>query len=80
MLPLTLMLLTCLRWLSALDEFYRRIFLEAIAFSAVVTAFCTFGYGFLQSVGWPAVSLWSVWAVMGPLWVVGLFVAKRRYQ
>lgn len=78
--PLGLMVFWFLRWAEHMDELKRRVFLEAIAFSAILTAFLTFCYGFLQSVGWPAMRGWYVWGLMGPLWLVGLVRAKRKYE
>lgn len=78
--PLGLMLAAFFRGIRQLDELKRRACLEAIAFSAIVTAFLTFSYGFLQTVGWPALHSWCVWGVMRPLWLVGLWMSKRRYE
>lgn len=78
--PLALMVFSFLRGVQQLDELKKRVFFEAIAFSALGTAFLTFSYGFLQTVGWPALNLWCVWGVMGPLWLAGLWVSKRRYE
>ena len=42
--------------------------LEGLAIAAAVTAGLTFTYGFLESAGFPKVSMFWVWGVMGTVW------------
>jgi len=69
-----------LRELRRMDELQMRIQLEALGFSFAGTAILTFSYGFLEGLGYPRLSMFSVWPVMAVLWIVGLVLARRRYQ
>jgi hypothetical protein len=68
------------RELRRMDELQRRIQLEALGFSFAGTAVLSFSYGFLEGLGYPRLSMFSVWPLMAVLWVVGLLLARRRYQ
>jgi hypothetical protein len=68
-----------LRQLRRMDELQRRLQLEALAFAFATTALLTFSYGFLENVGFPRASMFTVWPGMGVAWVVGLALARRRY-
>ena len=50
------------------DEFIRRLLLENAALAAGVTAVLTFSYGFLENAGYPRLSMFVVWPVMGAAW------------
>src|SRR4051812_21219986 len=56
MVPLIFMVKTFLDFVRCMDEFKQRVYMESIAFSALATAVLTFGYGFLERVGWPALN------------------------
>jgi len=61
------------RHLGGIDEYQRKFVLETWAIAAAVTAAATFSYGFLETAGYPKMSMFSVWMVMGASWaVVGL--------
>lgn len=79
MVPLVFALLAFVRYLDRMDELQRRIQLEALAFAFGGTALLTFGYGFLQLVGFPQLSWLFVWPIMGTLWLAGKARADRRY-
>ncbi|MDO8171120.1 hypothetical protein [Acetobacter tropicalis] len=68
-----------LRQFGRMDELQRRIQFEALAFAFAGTALLTFSYGFLETVGFAKISMFSVWGIMAVLWCVGMIVAKRRY-
>jgi hypothetical protein len=68
-----------LRQLRRMDEMQRRIQLEALGFSFAGTAMLSFGYGFLEGLDYPRLSMFWVWPVMAGLWCVGLVLARRRY-
>src|SRR6202007_630577 len=44
------------RALSRLDEVHKRVQVQALGFSLAATALLTFGYGFLESIGWPVMN------------------------
>lgn len=52
------------------DEFIRQSTLENLAVAAAVTAGLSFTYGFLETAGFPRLSMFAVWPVMGAAWAV----------
>lgn len=66
--------------LRQLDELARRIQLEALGMAFVATALLTFSYGFLETAGFPRLSMFMVWSLMGPLWALGTLIGARRYR
>jgi hypothetical protein len=68
MLGFLLMLWAIARQFQRVDEFIRRSILENVAIAAAVTAGLTFSYGFLESAGYPRLSMFVVWPVMGGVW------------
>jgi hypothetical protein len=80
MLPAATTAWVILRELRRLDELQLRIQLEALGFSFAGTAIVTFSYGFLEGLGYPRLSMFTVWPILAVLWVIGLALARRRYQ
>ena len=80
MIPAAAMAWVILRELRRMDELQRRIQLEALGFSFAGTAILTFSYGFLEGLGYPRLSMFTVWPLLAGLWIVGLVLARRRYQ
>jgi len=80
MLPAAATAWVVLRELRRMDELQRRIQLEALGFSFAGTAILTFSYGFLEGLGYPRLSMFTVWPILAALWIVGLVLARRRYQ
>ncbi len=81
MIPLVFVATACVGAVRELDELQRRIQFEALAFAFTLTALLTFSYGFLQvGAGLPPANLFGVWPLMAVLWLLGLFVARRRYS
>jgi hypothetical protein len=65
----------------ASDELQRQITAESILFAFGATAILTLSYGFLQaSAHAPMLSYFCVWPVLGVTWIVGKFIAWRRYN
>lgn len=61
------------RHVSGIDEYQRKFHLETFSLAAALTAAATFSYGFLETAGYPKVSMFSVWMIMGGAWgVVGI--------
>lgn len=65
MLGFCLMLWAIARHLGRVDEYLRRYLLESFALAAALTAGLTFSYGFLETAGYPRLSMFSVWMVLG---------------
>ncbi len=80
MIPAAFALVAVVRHLGRLDELQRRIQFEALAFAFGGTALLTFGYGFVENVGFPHLSWFWVWPLMAMLWGIGLVAANRRYR
>ena len=59
------------RHFRRMDEYLRRLILENIAMAAGITAGLSFTYGFLETAGFPKISMFSVWiALAGSLGVI----------
>jgi hypothetical protein len=69
-IPLALSIWAIARHFKRMDEFMRLRSLEGIAIAAAVTAGLSLSYGFLESAGFPRVSMFWVWGVMGVTWAL----------
>jgi hypothetical protein len=67
-IPVFLAVWVIARQFRRMDEFVRLRSLESIAVAAAVTAGLSFTYGFLESAGFPRLSMFWVWGVMGGAW------------
>lgn len=65
------------RQLGRSDEYMRLMALENIAIAAAATAGLSFSYGFMETAGYPRLSMFSVWIVMGAVWGVVQFARCR---
>lgn len=65
MIGFGLMIRSIVRHVARVDEYIRVRLLETIALSAAITGAVSFTYGFLETVGYPKLSMFSVWIVMG---------------
>jgi hypothetical protein len=68
------------RALARLDEFQKRIQMQAFGFSLGATALITFGYGFLEGAGMPHLSWTYVLPLMAVLWGGGTAIFTWRYR
>jgi hypothetical protein len=66
--PILLTVWAIARQFRRMDEFVRMRGLESIAIAAAVTAGLSLTYGFLESAGFPKLSMFWVWPVMGLVW------------
>lgn len=80
MAPAGLMCWAIVRNMRRMDEMHLRIQFEALGFAFAASALLTFSYGFLENVGFPHISWLWVWPVMGAMWMIGLGIARHRYQ
>jgi len=79
MLPFLLAVWAIVRQIRRSDEFIRKTTLEHVAIAAAVTAGWTFTYGFLENAGYPRLSMFTVWPVMGAVWgALSIFEGLRQ--
>jgi hypothetical protein len=67
-IPIGLMIWVIARQFRRMDEFIRLRTLESLAIAAAVTAGLSLTYGFLEGAGFPRLSMFWIWAVMGFVW------------
>jgi len=78
MLAFALAVRAIVRLVRDTDEFLRKSMLEQLAIAAAGTAGITFTYGFLEMAGFPKLSMFMVWPLMGALWVAASVVHWLR--
>jgi hypothetical protein len=78
MLGFGLMIWAIARHFGRIDEYLRRMLLEALALAAAITAGLTFSYGFLETAGYPRLSMFTVWGVMAGAWGLIAAIQGRR--
>jgi hypothetical protein len=76
MLGFALMIRAIVRHVARIDEYQRRRMLESIGIAFAITGAVTFSYGFLETAGFPRLSMFSVWIVMGASWLTVSLVRK----
>lgn len=79
-LPIFFVIIAILRKLRDSDELHQKVQSNAIAFSAVATAMITFGYGFLENVGFPKFPTIWILPMMFMLWGFSLGYFWKKYQ
>lgn len=79
-LPLLYAAKTILAAIASLDEMWRKILMEALAFSGIATGFTCFSYLFIRDMG--GVEFRAEWAfyLMWFYYGIGSFISARRYQ
>ena len=78
MIGFCLMVWAVARQLKRSDEFMRQTHLENFAIAAAITAGLSFTYGFLEGAGFPRLSMFVVWMVMGSSW--GVIACLRNWM
>ncbi len=78
--PMIVVAITVVRQVRQLDELARTIHLEGLAIAFVGTALITFSYGFLETAGFPRLSMFFVWPLLASLWALGTCIGWRRYR
>jgi hypothetical protein len=68
MIGFGLMIRAIARHVARIDEYQRLRLLEGVALASAITGAVTFSYGFLETAGFPKLSMFSVWIVMGASW------------
>jgi len=79
-LPLIYLAATIVQYVSELDELWRKVVTEAMAFSGVATAFTSFSYLFVRDMGAP--EFHGEWAfyLCGIYYGIGLMLSWWRYR
>ncbi len=80
LLPLIYVADTIIRYTSELDEMWRKVVTEAMAFSGLATGFTCFSYLFLRDMGAPEFRAEWAFYMMWNYYFVGLFFSRRRYR
>jgi len=79
-LPMLYMVASILRHITAMDEMWRKIVMEAMAFSGLATGFTCFGYLFLRDMGAPEFrgewAFYMMWGYYG----IGAIFSRWRYK
>ncbi|MFC0169997.1 hypothetical protein ACFFKC_18145 [Pseudoduganella danionis] len=70
MLGFFLMIWAIARQVQRMDEYQRRLTMESLSLAAAITAAITFTYGFLEIAGYPRLSMFVVWGIMGSAWAI----------
>jgi hypothetical protein len=78
MIGFGLMIWSIARQLSRIDEYRRQRLLNALAIVAAVTAGLSFTYGFLETAGYPHLSMFTVSIVMGATMAIVCLVRALR--
>lgn len=79
-IPVGLVIIVIMRLLINSDELQQRIQLFATAFSAALTGFITFSYGFLENVGFPKFPTFLVFPMLVAIWGISLGYFSKRYK
>jgi hypothetical protein len=78
MIGFCLMIRAIARHVARIDEYQRMRLLESLALAFGITGAVTFSYGFLETAGFPKLSMFSVWMVMGVSWGVASTILSLR--
>ncbi len=78
LLPIGLVIWAIARHVARVDEYIRQVTLENISIAAAFTAGASLTYGFLENVGFPKLSMFVVWPVMGAVWGMLALVRELR--
>jgi hypothetical protein len=73
-----LMIRALMRHVARVDEYQRVRLLENIALAAAMTAALSFSYGFLETAGYPKLSMFSVWIALASSFALVLAVRAWR--
>jgi hypothetical protein len=79
-LPVIYICFTIIRYITELDEMWRKIYMEAMAFSGIATGFTCVSYLFLHDVGAPEFHAEWAYYMMWIYYFIGFFFSVRRYK
>jgi hypothetical protein len=72
-----LMIRAIARHVRRIDAYQRLRMLETLGLAFAITGAVTFSYGFLETAGFPRLSMFSVWIVMGASWALASLARAR---
>ena len=78
MIPIGLAIWAIARHFGRVDDYLKLLMLENVAVAAAVTAGASLTYGFLENAGFPKLSMFTVWPVMGAVW--GAMACYRAFR
>ncbi|MCZ2128238.1 MAG: hypothetical protein LC099_10765 [Anaerolineales bacterium] len=78
--PIAGVLVSIMRVMRDSDELMQRLYFLATSFSALLTAFITFTYGFLENIGFPKFPTFLIMPMMFAFWGLSLFWFSKRYK
>ena len=78
MIGFCLMIRAIARHVARIDEYQRMRLLESLALAFGITGAVTFSYGFLETAGFPKLSMFAVWMVMGVSWGIASTILALR--
>lgn len=76
MIGFGMMIRTVVRHVARIDEYQRMRMLENLSIATAITGAVTFTYGFMETAGFPKLSMFYVWIVMG-LSVAAVNLARK---
>ncbi len=79
MLPALAVTGVLLKHIATMDELHRRVQVEAFAASALVVSLITFGFGFVEGVAVPRISMIWVFPAILAGWGVIAPILRKRY-
>ena len=77
-LPIGLAIWAIARQFRRMDEFVRMRQLEMLSIAVAVTAGLSLTYGFMENAGFPRLTMFFVWPVMGGVWATLAILDKLR--
>jgi hypothetical protein len=83
LLPLAPLIYICtaiIRYIAESDEMWRKIYMEAMAFSGIATGFTCFSYLFVRDLGAPEFRAEWAYYMMWIYFLIGKFFSSRRYK
>lgn len=78
MIPIGIAIWVIARHFARIDEFMRLRALENLGIAAAVTAGWTFSYGFLETAGFPRLTMFTVWGSIGFVWMLATWLRCRQ--
>jgi hypothetical protein len=80
LIPTAFVIIAIMRGLRDSDELQQKVQFNAIMFSAITTGMITFGYGFLEGIGFPKFPTIWILPMMFGLWGLSLGYFWKKYQ